>query len=96
MKHETAGGYYGQVLARSGYLQSNACSTPDAMPAHLKPILAMIHPEDCGCGPIAPDALEGACVLDPGLVEDRWLSNKNPTVEKKPGGIEFWSANHRL
>ena len=60
MKHETVSEYYGQVLQGSGDLQTNACCTPDDIPAHMKPILSKIHPEVAGryygCGLIAPAA----------------------------------------
>ena len=70
MSHADVQDYYGKTLQGSGDLKTNACCTPDAMPDHLKPIFAKIHPEvDAryyGCGLIAPQALEGCRVLDLG------------------------------
>ncbi len=70
MSHAEVRDYYGKTLQSSADLKTNACCTPDAMPDHLKPILAKIHPEvDAryyGCGLIAPMALDGCRVLDLG------------------------------
>jgi len=70
MKHESVQNYYGEVLQSSADLQTNACCTPSDMPEHLKPVLSRIHDEVMaryyGCGLIAPEALEGARILDLG------------------------------
>ncbi|WP_291735420.1 methyltransferase domain-containing protein [Leisingera sp. F5] len=70
MKHENVQNYYGEVLQGSEDLQTNACCTPDAMPDHVKAVLSKIHDEVLtryyGCGLIAPEALEGARILDLG------------------------------
>ncbi|UWQ57108.1 methyltransferase domain-containing protein [Leisingera caerulea] len=70
MKHENVQTYYGEVLQGSGDLQTNACCTPDDMPDHVKAVLSKIHDEVLtryyGCGLIAPEALEGARILDLG------------------------------
>lgn len=70
MQHETIQEYYGQKLQTSADLQTNACCTPDSMPDWLKAILAKMHDEVLsryyGCGLIAPEALDGARVLDLG------------------------------
>jgi arsenite methyltransferase len=62
--------YYGKVLASTKDLQTSACCTADAMPAHLRPLLADIHPEVqdrfYGCGSPIPSELEGRTVLDLG------------------------------
>lgn len=62
--------YYGQTLSNSTDLQTNACCTAEAPPAHLRPILAKIHTEVdsryYGCGLIAPEQLEGLSILDLG------------------------------
>jgi len=62
--------YYGKVLKGSDDLQTDACCTIADMPAHLKALLANIHPDVTaryyGCGLIAPDALKGARILDLG------------------------------
>lgn len=70
MTHENVQDYYGQVLQSSADLQTNACCTADAVPDHVKPVLARIHDDVAaryyGCGLIAPEALEGARILDLG------------------------------
>lgn len=70
MKHESVQEYYGSTLQYSSDLKTNACCEPAAMPAHLRTVLGKIHDEVLGryygCGLIAPDALEGARVLDLG------------------------------
>ncbi len=37
--------YYGKVLASNKDLQTSACCTAEAMPPHLRPLLADVHPE---------------------------------------------------
>ncbi len=70
MKHDMVQTYYGDVLQGSADLQTNACCTAGEMPAHLKAVLSQIHDEVLtryyGCGLIAPQALEGARILDLG------------------------------
>lgn len=70
MKHDSVQDYYGKVLQGSGDLKTDACCTTDAMPEYLKPILSKVHDEVMaryyGCGLIAPNALEGARILDLG------------------------------
>ena len=67
---ESVRNYYGQVLQSSKDLKTSACCSIDAMPAHLKPILAELHPEVVerfyGCGSPLPPALTGCTVLDLG------------------------------
>lgn len=62
--------YYGQVLQSSSDLKTSACCSIDAMPAHLKALLAGLHPEVLerfyGCGSPLPPALNGMTVLDLG------------------------------
>ncbi|MDD5275525.1 MAG: methyltransferase domain-containing protein [Methylovulum sp.] len=62
--------YYSQVLQSSDDLKTSACCSIDAMPAHLKVLLAGVHPEVLerfyGCGSPLPPALEGKTVLDLG------------------------------
>ncbi|EBA15255.1 hypothetical protein RSK20926_16402 [Roseobacter sp. SK209-2-6] len=70
MKHESVQTYYGETLQGSEDLQTNACCTPDEIPAHVKAVLSKVHDEVLtryyGCGLIAPEALEGANILDLG------------------------------
>jgi len=70
MKHENVQDYYGKVLQGSEDLQTNACCTPDDVPAYLRDVLGKIHPEVTekyyGCGLVAPHALDGADILDLG------------------------------
>jgi SAM-dependent methyltransferase len=68
--YETVKKYYGKVLAGSGDLKTNACCTPQAMPAYVRDALSRVH-EDVvdryyGCGLVVPPLLEGARVLDLG------------------------------
>ncbi len=69
-QRENVQDYYGKVLQDNGDLQTSACCTADDVPEWLKPVLAMIHPEVSakyyGCGLVAPEALQGARVLDLG------------------------------
>ena len=62
--------YYGETLTSSADLRTSACCPADALPAHLRPIVAEIHPEVLerfyGCGSPLPPALDGATVLDLG------------------------------
>jgi SAM-dependent methyltransferase len=68
--HVQVKNYYGQTLQGNADLRTDACCTPGAVPAHLKPLLADIHLEVSGryygCGLVAPDLLEGLRVLDLG------------------------------
>jgi len=70
MKHENVQEYYGKTLQSTDDLKTNACCTPDGVPAYLREVLAKIHPEVSekyyGCGLVAPMALEGADILDLG------------------------------
>jgi arsenite methyltransferase len=62
--------YYGEVLQSSADLKTGACCPTEAMPAHIRPLLADLHPEIqarfYGCGSPLPPALGGATVLDLG------------------------------
>ena len=68
--HSEVQDYYGKTLQSSNDLQTNACCTDAAVPDYLKAILSQINDEVMakyyGCGLIAPDALQGAHVLDLG------------------------------
>jgi len=67
--------YYGQVLQSSQDLKTSACCTLDAMPLHLRSLLADVHPDVIsryyGCGSPLPPALEGTTVLDLGCGSGR-------------------------
>jgi len=62
--------YYGKVLSSTKDLQTSACCTTEALPAHFRPLLADIHEEVqnkfYGCGSPIPSELEGCTVLDLG------------------------------
>lgn len=68
--HQNVRQYYGQTLGSSLDLKTSACCPTEAMPMHLRPLLADIHPEVSarfyGCGSPLPPALEGRTVLDLG------------------------------
>ena len=73
--HASVQHYYGEALQGSADLRTDACCTTDSIPAHLKPLLADIHPEVSGryygCGLVTPDLLEGLRVLDLGCGSGR-------------------------
>ncbi len=62
--------YYGRVLRGTADLATNACCPTEAMPAHLRPLVGLVHDEVSsrfyGCGSPIPAALEGCTVLDLG------------------------------
>ncbi|WP_442498860.1 methyltransferase domain-containing protein [Methylobacter sp. sgz302048] len=72
---ESVQNYYGEVLKSSQDLKTSACCTLDAMPGHLRPLLADLHPEVVdrfyGCGSPLPPALKGRTVLDLGCGSGR-------------------------
>lgn len=62
--------YYGEVLRGSADLKTSACCAGDAVPPHLRPLVADVHPEIrerfYGCGLPLPPGLDGCTVLDLG------------------------------
>ena len=62
--------YYGEVLSGSADLKTSACCAGDAVPPHLRTIVADVHPEVrdrfYGCGLPLPPSLDGCTVLDLG------------------------------
>lgn len=62
--------YYGETLASSADLKTGACCSPDAMPAQVRALFPLLHPEVkdrfYGCGSPIPPALDGATVVDLG------------------------------
>ena len=62
--------YYGEVLAGSSELRTDACCTTTAPPAAVRAALAQVHADVraryYGCGLVVPDVLEGLRVLDLG------------------------------
>lgn len=67
---DNARNYYGKVLGGSEDLRTDACSTTEAPPPAISEALANVHDEIkaryYGCGLVAPQALEGARILDLG------------------------------
>ena len=67
--------YYGEVLRTTSDLKTSACCAGDAVPAHLRPLLADVHPEVLarfyGCGLPLPPLLAGCTVLDLGCGSGR-------------------------
>lgn len=68
--HKSVQDYYGTELQQSEDLQTNACCTISAPPAHIKSALENVHDEVqskyYGCGLTIPGELEGLKVLDLG------------------------------
>jgi arsenite methyltransferase len=62
--------YYGKELTGTADLKTSACCDADAVPAWLRPLLALIHPDVLaryyGCGLVCPPLLEGCRILDLG------------------------------
>lgn len=70
MLHEIVKEYYGKTLKSSTDLRTDACCTPDDVPAWQKDLLSNVHDEVLakyyGCGLVAPPSIDGARVLDLG------------------------------
>lgn len=70
MNIENSRDYYGRVLSNSGDLLTDACTTLTPPPAAIRAALANIHDEVAaryyGCGLVAPQAIDGANILDLG------------------------------
>ncbi|MBK6422361.1 MAG: methyltransferase domain-containing protein [Gemmatimonadetes bacterium] len=62
--------YYGARLRSSADLRTDACTTAESPAPRLAAALARVHPEVLeryyGCGLVAPEAIEGATILDLG------------------------------
>lgn len=72
---ESVQDYYGKILQSKHDLKTSACCAADAMPAHARAVLALLHAEVkdkfYGCGSPIPPALEGKTVLDLGCGSGR-------------------------
>ena len=70
MNVENSRDYYGRVLQGSSDLRTDACCTGASPPPAVRDALARVHEEVrgryYGCGLLAPEAIEGARVLDLG------------------------------
>jgi ubiquinone/menaquinone biosynthesis C-methylase UbiE len=92
---ESVKNYYGKVLGSSKDLKTSACCSAEAMPAHLRPIVSMIHPEVLdkfyGCGSPIPSALEGKTVLDlgSGTGRDCYILSKLVGAQGKVIGVDM-------
>lgn len=68
--HEEVAEYYGKTLQTSDDLKTNACTTGDLPPLHIRKAIGSCHDEVIakyyGCGICVPDLLEGLRVLDLG------------------------------
>jgi ubiquinone/menaquinone biosynthesis C-methylase UbiE len=68
--YDTVKNYYGEVLQKSSDLKTDACCTPEKVPAHIKTVLPLISHEIkdkyYGCGSPIPLCLVGLRVLDLG------------------------------
>ncbi|MDP1875055.1 methyltransferase domain-containing protein [Phenylobacterium sp.] len=67
---DNARAYYGEVLTHSGDLRTDACATAEAPPLAIRQALSQVHDDVraryYGCGLVAPQALDGARILDLG------------------------------
>jgi SAM-dependent methyltransferase len=87
--------YYGQVLQSSNDLKTSACCSIDAIPAHLKTLIAALHPEVVerfyGCGSPLPPVLWGCTVLDLGCGSGRdcYLLSKLVGEEGRVIGVDM-------
>ncbi len=92
---ESVKSYYGQFLKTNQDLQTSACCTAEAMPAHLRPLLKDIHEEVqekfYGCGSPIPPELHGRTVLDlgSGSGRDCFLLSKLVGSSGKVFGIDM-------
>jgi arsenite methyltransferase len=92
---ESVKAYYGKFLKTSADLQTSACCTAEAMPAHLLPILRLIHAEVqekfYGCGSPIPPELDGRSVLDlgSGSGRDCYLLSKLVGPQGRVVGIDM-------
>lgn len=70
MNLENSQDYYGKVLAKSEDLLTDACCTAEAPPPRIMDAMRNVHDEVraryYGCGLVAPQAIEGAHILDLG------------------------------
>ena len=68
--HEQVREYYGETLKSAKDLKTGACCPVDAIPLHIRPLLANLEDEvvarSYGCGSPIPASLEGMTVLDLG------------------------------
>ncbi len=70
MNLENSRTYNGRLLSGSSDLKTDACCTVEAHPLRVRAALANVHEEVraryCGCGLVAPEAMDGLAVLDLG------------------------------
>ena len=70
MQLEVVKDYYGKHLKSSKDLKTSVSCDSSALPPHLRPLLANVHPDVAakyyGCGMVVPAELEGCSVLDLG------------------------------
>lgn len=87
--------YYGKVLGSNKDLQTSACCTAEAMPAHLRELLKDVHDEVqdkfYGCGSPIPSELEGRTVLDlgSGSGRDCFLLSRLVGAQGKVIGVDM-------
>ena len=70
ISHEWIQKYYGEILAQSEDLKTNACCATGAPPMWIQRLVDHVHPDVLsrffGCGFPIPEAVEGAIVVDLG------------------------------
>lgn len=90
--------YYGEVLQSSSDLKTSACCTLDAVPAHQRAVLDLIHDEILdkfyGCGSPLPSQLAGCTVLDLGCGtgRDSYIASKLVGAKGQVIGVDMTAA----
>ena len=90
--------YYGETLKTSADLKTSACCPADAIPAHVRALLANVHEEVqarfYGCGSPIPPLLDGCTVLDLGCGtgRDSFLLSQLVGAQGRVIGIDMTDA----
>ena len=106
--HDHVKEYYGRHLQRTADLRTTACFTPDTVPAHLRTLLADIHPEVSGRYYVLYEGIRGPAAGDPGdsqfglglarsragRIDGPWDKYPgNPILQDLPGNIGLGHAD---
>ncbi|SDW96403.1 Methyltransferase domain-containing protein [Nitrosomonas eutropha] len=92
--------YYSRQLQHTGDLKTSTCCDIREMPAWLKPVFELIHPEVLsryyGCGLVCPPLLEGCRVLDLGCGSGRDVYALAQLVGRTGEGIGIDMTDEQL